>query len=95
MTRDRALVSFDTLVRRTVAEIGEGGQELSIEVAKATIQCARQLVCAMKNLDKSSLSRLVTRELRRFRILLMQPLVEAILASYAGIVARLDIAEVY
>ena len=95
MTRDRALVSFDTLVTHTVEEMLEQGHELSTEVTKATIQLARQLVCATRNLDRVGLAELVTRELRRFRIVLMRPLVEAILATYAGIVARMDIAEVY
>ncbi len=95
MTRDRALVSFDTLIRSTVEELLEAGVDISREVTKATVQCARQLVCAMQNLDRSSLSELVTRELRRFRILLVRPVVEAILATYAGIVARMDIDTVY
>lgn len=95
MTRDRALVSFDTLISNTVAELAEAGVDISNEVAKATVQCARQLVCSMKNLDKSSLSEIVMRELRRFRIILVRPLVEAVLQAYAGVVSRMDIEVVY
>ena len=90
-TRDNALVSFDTLVGRVVEGVE---QPLSHEVVKATIQCARHVVCSVKDLDGASLAELVMRDLRRFHILLVQPLIEAILACYAGLVARLDIAEV-
>lgn len=94
-TRDNALVSFDTLVAGVVGVLDEGGRSVSHEVTKATIQCARHVVCAVSDLDGASLAALVMRDLRRFHILLVQPLIEAILAAYASLVARLDIAEVH
>ncbi|MCP4803998.1 MAG: hypothetical protein GY913_08805 [Proteobacteria bacterium] len=94
-TRDNALVSFDTLVGSVVDALDEAGRDVSHEVVKATIQCARHVVCSVSDLDGAGLAEHVMRDLRRFHILLVQPLILAIIASYAQLVAVLDIAEVH
>jgi hypothetical protein len=95
LTRDRSLVSFDTLIRSVCEELDELGQEVSAHIAKAVVQCARDLVNVLEGQDGFGLSSAVASELRSFHILVLTPLVQLILTTYAQLTARLDIAQVH
>ena len=94
LTRDRALVSFDTLIHGVCDELGELGHEVSAHIAKAVVQCARDLVQVLEGQDGFGLSSAVASELRRFHILVLTPLVQLILTTYATLTARLNIQQV-
>ena len=93
-TRDRQWIGLDTMVRETCGELSEEGFDLSPYVVKVTIQTGRIVVSGPEDANVDWLVEGVQEQLRERRVLISDAQVQAILTTYAGIIATMEIEEI-
>lgn len=90
-TGDDQWVSLDTVVQRVARRLGG---DVSLLVAKSTIQLSRHTIQALEQVDIGKLARDVSIQLRPERIVVTPPVVQAILLAYVTEVQDLGVVQV-